>query len=60
MKIVLLGYMGSGKSSVGKVLAERLDLDFIDLDNYIEIKEKSTIAEIFTQKGEIYLSLIHI
>lgn len=57
MKIVLLGYMGSGKSSVGKVLAERLDLDFIDLDNYIEIKEELTIAEIFTQKGEIYFRI---
>ncbi len=54
MKIVLLGYMASGKSAVGKLLAQNLNLQFIDLDDFIEEKEKLTISEIFEQKGEIY------
>jgi shikimate kinase len=54
MKIVLLGYMGSGKSTVGKSLATTLNLPFKDLDNEIEKQEKSTISNIFSEKGEIY------
>lgn len=54
MKIVLLGYMGSGKSTIGKYLAEELQLPFIDLDNYIEEQENATINDIFKLKGEIY------
>ncbi|WP_026778113.1 shikimate kinase [Polaribacter sp. Hel_I_88] len=54
MKIVLLGYMASGKSSIGKKLSKRLTMNFIDLDDYIIQKEEATIAEIFKQKGEIY------
>lgn len=54
MKIVLLGYMASGKSSVGRLLAEKLAVDFIDLDVLIEQKEQLTINEIFTKKGEVY------
>jgi len=54
MKIVLLGYMASGKSSVGRVLAQKINTVFIDLDAYIEEKEELTIAEIFATKGEIY------
>jgi shikimate kinase len=54
MKIVLLGYMASGKSSIGKKLSKRLTMNFIDLDDYIIGKEKLSIAEIFKQKGEIY------
>lgn len=54
MKIVLIGYMGSGKTSVGKVLAEGLNLPFRDLDNEIEKAEKQSIPEIFSNKGEIY------
>ncbi len=52
--IVLLGYMGSGKSAVGRVLAEKSNLDFIDLDDYIEQKEQKKISAIFSEKGEIY------
>ncbi|WP_417359380.1 shikimate kinase [Galbibacter sp.] len=52
--IVLIGYMGSGKSTVGKVLAKQLEMDFIDFDNYIEAKENRSIPEIFKQKGEVY------
>ncbi|MFJ1321837.1 shikimate kinase [Capnocytophaga canis] len=54
MKIILLGYMGSGKSTLGKILAERRNLPFIDLDSYIESKENKEIKEIFKEKGEIY------
>ena len=54
MKIVLLGYMGSGKTTIGMKLAEFLDFDFLDLDHYIEEAEGVSIAEIFQSKGEIY------
>lgn len=53
-KIVLLGYMGSGKSTIGRVLAQKMKYRFIDLDDYIEEKEGLSIAEIFNTKGEIY------
>lgn len=54
MKIVLLGYMASGKSAIGSVLANKLGMQFIDLDNFIEENEKLSIADIFSVKGEIY------
>lgn len=54
MNIYLLGYMGSGKSTVGKALAEALEYDFLDFDHYISNNEGMTIAQIFEQKGEIY------
>ncbi|MEQ3499122.1 shikimate kinase [Tenacibaculum sp. SSH1-16] len=54
MKIVLLGYMASGKSTIGRILAEKMQTPFIDLDEYIEEKERKTVSEIFEQKGEIY------
>ncbi len=53
-KIVLLGYMASGKSTIGKALAENRDIRFIDLDHYIAEEEKLDIAEIFNRKGEAY------
>ena len=54
MKVVLLGYMASGKSAVGKLLAKDLKMQFIDLDSFIEEKENLTISELFNTKGEIY------
>jgi len=54
MIIVLLGYMGSGKSVIGKKLSEILHFDFVDLDHFIESKENKSISEIFKIKGEIY------
>jgi shikimate kinase len=54
MKIVLLGYMASGKSAVGKILAEALNIQFIDLDSFIEVHEQMSITQIFDTKGEIY------
>lgn len=52
--IVLIGFMGTGKSSCGKSLANRLGCAFIDLDKYIENKEQMSIPEIFAAKGEPY------
>jgi shikimate kinase len=52
MKIYIIGFMGSGKSSFGKELAEKLDYEFLDLDTEIEKKEGKTISEIFSAKGE--------
>ena len=46
--------MGSGKSTVGEVLAKLLDCNFIDLDRYIEEKYKKSISLIFSEKGEEY------
>ena len=54
MKVVLLGYMGVGKSTLGRVLADSFKFNFIDLDSYIENKEDMSIPEIFKIKGEIY------
>ena len=58
MKIVLIGYMASGKSTIGKILAKELNLSFIDLDHYISDREQMSIPEIFNQKGEIYFRKI--
>ena len=52
--LVLTGMMGVGKSTVGKNLAKKLKLKFIDIDQIVEKKEKSTIKEIFENKGEDY------
>ena len=50
--LILTGFMGSGKSSVGRVLAKRLACPFIDLDNEIVVAAGRTINEIFAQDGE--------
>lgn len=52
MLIFLLGMMGSGKTTLGKELAEKLNYSFVDLDAFIEEKEGKTIAEIFAQQGQ--------
>ncbi len=51
--IFLTGYMGSGKTTIGKTLADTLQYQFIDLDDYIEKKYARKIAEIFALEGEI-------
>jgi shikimate kinase len=48
----LIGYMGSGKSTIGEQLAAKLNYNFIDLDKLIETDYKQTIPEIFATKGE--------
>ena len=54
MKIFLVGFMGSGKTTIGKCLANELDYDFIDTDRFIEMKHGLTVAEIFARHGEEY------
>lgn len=56
--IVLIGFMGSGKTTVGKLLADTLNIDFIDMDLYIEKQQKYSIKEIFAKKGESYFRKI--
>jgi shikimate kinase len=50
--VFLVGFMASGKSSVGRELARRMDWDFVDLDTRIESRERQTIPEIFRDRGE--------
>ena len=52
--ISLIGFMGSGKTSTGKILADRLNFLFIDLDNIIELSLNMPISEIFEKHGEEY------
>lgn len=51
-RIFLIGYMGSGKSAMGRLLSQRLSFSFIDLDHYIEGKFHKTIAQLFKDEGE--------
>ncbi|MFH1479336.1 MAG: shikimate kinase [Candidatus Omnitrophota bacterium] len=52
--IVLVGFMGTGKTVVGKALANHLGREFLELDEIIEKKEGTSIKEIFEKKGEPY------
>lgn len=52
MRIFLIGYMGSGKTTIGRVVAERLGLSFVDMDAHIESKYHKTVAQIFSEFGE--------
>lgn len=52
--IVMIGFMGCGKTTVGKQLAAELEYQFLDTDAYIEEKEQMTISQIFDKKGEAY------
>lgn len=54
MKYFLIGYMGSGKTTLGSLLAENLNIPFYDLDGYIVKEEGLSISDIFNTKGEIY------
>lgn len=51
-KIFLIGYMGCGKTTLGKILKSRLEMDFIDLDTFIEERHFKTIPQLFEEKGE--------
>tara|TARA_R110000868_G_scaffold37481_4_gene132579 strand:- start:4384 stop:4899 length:516 start_codon:yes stop_codon:yes gene_type:complete len=54
VKIVLVGYMGSGKTTIGKLLAKELEISFLDLDEVIQNGVGDTIPNIFNAKGEIF------
>ncbi|MEO7989618.1 MAG: shikimate kinase [Chryseolinea sp.] len=58
MKIYLIGMPGSGKSTLGKQLADRLSLSFVDLDKAIEDYEQKDVKDIFREKGEDHFRLI--
>ncbi|MFD2552623.1 shikimate kinase [Bizionia sediminis] len=54
MKIIIFGYMTSGKSLIGPKLAQKLEVPFYDLDQFIEANENMSVSEIFQTKGELY------
>ena len=54
MRYFLIGFMGSGKSLIGKQLAEKLHIKYIDLDDFIEKSENRIITDIFNNSGETY------
>lgn len=56
--IYLAGFMGTGKSVLGKILAKKLNRDFIETDKLIEDKQGLKIADIFSQKGECYFRIL--
>ena len=53
MRIYLIGYMGSGKSTLGRKLSARMGFQFVDMDHYIEERNCKTIPQIFAEEGEV-------
>jgi shikimate kinase len=53
-RIFLTGFMGAGKTTIGRILAGRFKYIFIDLDHYIEKKERKTVSDIFSKFGEAH------
>ncbi|HEX2917657.1 MAG TPA: shikimate kinase [Edaphobacter sp.] len=53
-RLILTGFMGAGKSTVGRLLAERLGWDFLDLDQHLETRAGATIPELFSTHGEAH------
>ena len=51
-RIILIGYMGAGKTTVGKALGKELGLMFYDLDWYIESRMRKTVSQLFAERGE--------
>ncbi len=54
LKVVVLGYMASGKTTVGKALAHQLEVDFVDLDHAIEQEVGKSVSDIFKDNGELF------
>ena len=52
MRIYLIGYMGSGKSHLGRKFSKHLGVQFVDMDHYIEERNYKTIPQIFAEEGE--------
>jgi shikimate kinase len=57
-KVILIGYMAVGKTTIAQLLAKKIGLKYADLDNLIEEKTNLTVGELFTLKGEIYFRRI--
>ena len=57
-RIILVGYMGAGKTTIGKALSQELGIVFYDLDWYIENRMRKTVTQIFAEKGEEGFRLI--
>lgn len=57
-KLVLMGPMGAGKTTVGKEVAERLSLTFADTDALIEVDQGKSVSEIFVEDGEPHFRLV--
>ena len=57
-KVYLVGFMGAGKTTVGRALAKRLDWQTVDIDELIETRERSTVADIFARHGEAYFRAV--
>ena len=51
-RIILLGYMGAGKTTIGHALAKELGVPFYDLDWYIETRMHRSVSQIFSERGE--------
>lgn len=54
LRIFLVGFMGSGKTTIGRLLADRLGVPFFDLDGLVEAAEHMSIKEVFAERGEPY------
>jgi shikimate kinase len=57
-KVYLVGFMGAGKTTVGRALAKRLDWQAVDIDELIEAREHATVADIFARHGEAYFRAV--
>jgi len=51
-RIILIGYMGAGKTTVGKALSKEMGIPFYDLDWYIESRMRKTVSQLFAERGE--------
>ena len=58
--IALIGFMGTGKTAVAKILAEKLGKELVELDRLIELKAGKSIPNIFQQQGELSLAQVQI
>ena len=56
--LVFLGMMGSGKTTLGKIVSKKLNKEFIDVDQAIEVQEDMVISEIFEKKGEPFFRIL--
>ena len=52
IRIIIIGYMGAGKTTVGKALSKELGIPFYDLDWYIESRMRKTVKQLFDERGE--------